>query len=93
MEWFYDFNDLVNTTNALNQLFSVEYSDAGLQFGQVHNKVENIWSKFHPLWEQDTTTNLADYSLVFTNVHIIFALKEGLKCSSSSIVVTHLWKS
>lgn len=34
MERSYDFNDLVNTTNTLNRLSSVEYGDNGLKFGE-----------------------------------------------------------
>ena len=49
MERSYDFHDLVNTANTLNRLSSVEYGENGLQFGRVHNKVENIWSNLHPL--------------------------------------------
>ena len=79
MERSYDFHDLVNTSNTLNRLSSVEYGENGLQFGRVHNKVEIIWSKLHPLREGEIVADLADYSFISTDQDIIAALKEGLK--------------
>ena len=79
MERSYNFHDLVNTANTLNHLCAMEYGDNGLQFGRVHNKVENIWSSLHPLLDGESLTNLGDYSKIVTNVKIIVALKEGLK--------------
>ena len=79
MERSYDFHDLVNTANTLNRLSSMEYGENDLQFGRVHNKVENIWSNLHPLREHEAVPNLSDYSLVSIDLDVICALKEGLK--------------
>jgi hypothetical protein len=79
MKRSYDFHDLDNTANTLKRLFGVEYGENGLQFGRIHNKVENIWFVLHPLVQGQTPSNLNDYSLVATDDDIIIALKEGFK--------------
>ncbi len=38
--------DLVNCTNTLNHVVAIEYGENGLQFGKVHNKMENVWATF-----------------------------------------------
>lgn len=37
--------------NPLDQLSAIEYGSNGLKFGRYHNKIENSWSKLHPLQE------------------------------------------
>jgi hypothetical protein len=37
MERAYNFHELINCVNALNQLSAVEYGENGLQFGRAHN--------------------------------------------------------
>jgi hypothetical protein len=38
----YDFQDLVDCANTVNQLAAIEYRPNGLQFGRAHNKQRNI---------------------------------------------------
>jgi hypothetical protein len=79
MERAYDFHELVNCANTLNQLTAIEYGDNGLQFARVHNKQQNIWYELRPLPEGQEKSNLADYSELTIDDEIILALKEGLK--------------
>ena len=77
MERAYDFHELLNCANMLNQLSTIEYGINGLKFGQTHNKMENIWSKLHPLGENEVPTNLGDYSSIENNDMLVMTLKEG----------------
>lgn len=90
MERCYDFHDLLNTANTLNRLSSVEYGENGVQFGRVHNKVENIWATLHPLLEGETPADLGDYSLIATDFDVIAALKEGLKIAQDMLRVLNM---
>ncbi len=49
MEHAYNFSELVNYANTLNHVVAIEYGENGLQFGKVHNKMENVWVPLHPL--------------------------------------------
>jgi hypothetical protein len=51
MERAYDFHELVNCANTLNQLSVIEYGANSLQFPRAHNKQHNIWDELHPLQE------------------------------------------
>jgi hypothetical protein len=42
MERAYNFHELINCANAVNQLSAVEYGKNRLQFGQAHNKQKNV---------------------------------------------------
>ena len=79
MKRLYDFYDLINTSNTLNRLADVSYGDNGLKFGQIHNKMNNIWSYLHPLKEGESEVNLMDYSLIAIEMKNIAVLKEWLK--------------
>lgn len=70
----YDFHELVNTANTLYQLSAIEYGENGLKFNKVHNKMENIWAKLHPLKEGETPCNLGDYTKIPTNAEVVDAL-------------------
>lgn len=48
-ESMYDFYELVNTTNTLNQLSTIEYGENGLKLNKDINKMDNIWANLHPL--------------------------------------------
>lgn len=74
----YDFHELVNTANTFNQLSAIEYGENGLKFNKVHNKMDNIWARLHPLLEGETPCDLGDYSLIDSNADVVNALKEGL---------------
>jgi hypothetical protein len=41
--------------------------------------MENIWSKLHPLREDEHVANLGDYNNVAGNDMLVTALKEGFK--------------
>lgn len=43
----YDFHKVVSTTNAFICMSWIEYSENGLKFNIVDNKMENIWEKPH----------------------------------------------
>ena len=81
----YDFHELVNTANTLNQLSAIEYGENGLRFNKVHNKMENIWAKLHPLAEGESVCNLGDYSKVGTNAMVIEALQEGFVAAQRTL--------
>jgi hypothetical protein len=78
MECAYDFHELVRATNTMNQLSEVEYSENGLQFGRVHNKMTNIWAKLYPLESGELKADLGDYTLVGTDDLLVEAMKKGL---------------
>ena len=90
MERCYDFHDLVNTTNTLNCMSFVEYGTNGLQFGRIHNKVENIWCALHPICEEETPANLSDYSLLQSDIDIISALKEDLEQAQAMLRILNM---
>jgi hypothetical protein len=71
MERAYDFQELVNYANTLNQLAAVEYGGNGLQFGRCHNKQRNVLAQLHPSMESDKVPNLSDYSLVATDELVV----------------------
>lgn len=54
----YDFLELMNCVNILATLLSLNMVGNGLQFGQVHNKIEKVWVDLHPLQEGESITNL-----------------------------------
>ena len=49
MERAYDFQELMDCANTVNQLAAIEYGPNGLQFGRAYNKQRNIWAELHPL--------------------------------------------
>jgi hypothetical protein len=83
MERAYDFNELINCANTLNQLAAIEYGDNGLKFGRVHNKQRNIWGELHPLKDGEVAADLADYSELSDHSQLVLALHEGLKEAQS----------
>jgi hypothetical protein len=54
----YDFLKLMSCANILYHLVVIEHGENGLQFGQVHNKIEKEWVNLHPLQEGESITNL-----------------------------------
>jgi hypothetical protein len=90
MERAYNFHELINCANALNQLSAVEYGENGLQFGQAHNKQKNVWVDLYPLQEGEDIANLVDFSGLATNEDIIGALKEGFKEAQALIRVLNM---
>jgi hypothetical protein len=90
MERTYNFHELINCANALNQLSVVEYGENGLQFGRAHNKQKNVWADLHPLQEGEDIANLADFSGLATDEDIVGALKEGFKEAQALIRVLNM---
>lgn len=85
MERAYDFQELVDCVNTLNQLAAIGYEPNGLQFGRAHNKQCNIWADLHPLERGRSLADLGDYSALATNEGFILALKEGLKAGQAQL--------
>jgi hypothetical protein len=85
MERAYDFQELLNCTNALNHLAAIEYGENGLKFPRAHNKQKNIWADMHPLAEGEVPAVLDDYSLIKSDEDVVLALKEGLKEAQAMI--------
>jgi hypothetical protein len=90
MERAYNFHELINCANALNQLSAIEYGENGLQFGRAHNKQKNVWADLHPLQEGEDIANLADFSGLATDEDIVGALKEGFKEAQALIRVLNM---
>jgi hypothetical protein len=44
----YDFLELMSCANIFSHLVVIEYHENGLQFGQVHNKIEKVCVDLHP---------------------------------------------
>ena len=84
-EQAYNFHELVNTTNILNQLSAIEYGENGLQFKKVYNKMENIWTQLYPLEEGQAPCDLGDYSLISSNTEVAEALKEGFQLAQHTL--------
>lgn len=42
-------HELINTTNTLNHLSTIEYNENGMKFGQTINKIKNYCAKLHKL--------------------------------------------
>ncbi len=55
---------LVNYANIVNNLVAIEYDDNVLQFGQIDNKMENVWVDLHLLQEGEFIVNLTYCNLV-----------------------------
>lgn len=68
MERVYDFQELIQCANALNQLSAIEYGSNGLTFNRAHNKMCNVWDELHPLQPGETIADLSDYTLVETGM-------------------------
>ena len=81
----YDFHELVNIANTLNQLSAIEYVENDLQFKKVHNKMENIWAQLHPLEEGQAPCDLGNYSLISSNTKVVEALKEGFQLAQRTL--------
>ena len=79
MERAYDFHEFFSCANTLNQLSAIEYGTNELQFGRTHNKMENIWSKFHPLKDGEALADLEDHNAIGNDDMLVPALKEGFK--------------
>ena len=82
MERAYNFHDMINYANSLNQLSAVEYGKNELQFGWLHNKMKNVWADLHPLEPGEVVANLANYSGIETDEDIVCCpplLKECLQ--------------
>jgi hypothetical protein len=90
MERAYNFHELINCANALNQLSVVEYGENGLQFGRAHNKQKNVWADLHPLQEGEDIANLVDFSGLATDEDIVGALKEGFNEAQALIRVLNM---
>lgn len=61
--------------NSLNPIVSIEYGENGLQFGQIYNKMENVWVNLHHLQKGEYIVNLVGYyNLVNSNEEVILAL-------------------
>jgi hypothetical protein len=90
MERAYNFHELINCANALNQLSAVEYGKNGLQFGRAHNKQKNVSADLHPLQEGEDIANLANFSGLATDEDIVGALKEGFKEAQALIRVLNM---
>ncbi len=76
MENAYDFLfKLVTCANSLNPTATIEYGENGLQFGQIYNKMENVWVNLHHLQKGEYVVNLVRrYNLVKSNEDVILAL-------------------
>jgi hypothetical protein len=90
MERAYNFHELINCANALNQLSAVDYGENGLQFGQAHNKQKNVWANLYLLQEGEDIANLADFSGLATDEDIFGALREGFKEAQALIRVLNM---
>ncbi len=44
--------------NSLNPIASIEYGENGLQFGQIYNKMENVWVNLDHLQKGEYIVNL-----------------------------------
>ena len=75
MERAYNFQELINCTNSLNQLLVVEYRKNGLKFGPLYNNMKNNWVELYLLVKGEVIANLADYSGIQTNEDIVGTLK------------------
>ena len=51
MEQAYDFCEMFNCANTMNNLATIKYVENGLKFGRLHNKMTNVWADLHPLQE------------------------------------------
>ena len=65
LERAYDFYELVNTTNNVNRLATLEYEENGLRFEHMHNKMECMWESLHPLAPGEISCDLGDYDFGF----------------------------
>lgn len=52
--------------------------------------MKNVWADLHPLGELEVPCNLADYTLIATNVDVISALQEGLREAQSMLRVLNM---
>ena len=75
----YDFHALVNSTNILNHISTIEYGKNVLALKKQHNKMENVWKSLHKLQPGEQQCNLGDYTVITSNVDVIAALQDGLK--------------
>lgn len=64
MERVYNYHQLIDTANTVIWLTGAEYAKNGLKFGHVHNKVENVWEKLHPLLDGEAHCNIRDHTLI-----------------------------
>lgn len=85
MERSYDFHKLLGCANSVNHLAAIEYGENGLKFDRVHNKRRNIWARLHPLKEDESATNLANYSRLEFKASIVSCLKKGLNSAHSML--------
>ena len=90
MECAYDFHELVGIANTLNRLSGIEYSENGLQFGRVHNKMENVWEHLHPLEAHESRVDLGNYTLIASDEDVVLALKEGLMEAQAMLRVLNM---
>ena len=90
MERAYDFHEIMSIANTLNRLSGIEYSENGLQFGKVHNKMENIWEHLHPLQAHENKADLGNYTLIASNEDVVLALKEGLMEAQTMLRVLNM---
>ena len=59
------------------KLAALECGSNGLQFPQIHNNMENIWAKMHPLMENEHVADLGDYINISGNDMLVAALKKA----------------
>jgi hypothetical protein len=90
MEHAYDFHEFVSIANTLNILSEIEYSENGLQFGRVHNKMENVWEHLHPLKAHKSRVDLGNYILIASNEDVVLALKEELMEAQAMLRVLNI---
>jgi hypothetical protein len=90
MEKAYNFHEMINCANVLDQLSIVEYKKNGLKFGHVLNNQKNVWTNLHPLEEGERAANLADFYDLANDDDIVGAFKEYLKEAQGLIGVLNM---
>ncbi len=74
--------------NSLNPIASIEYGENGLQFGQIYNKMENVWVNLHHLQKGEYIVNLVGYyNLVNSNEDVILALIVRFKVGQNMLTM------
>lgn len=77
LECAYDFHEFVSIANTFNKLFGIKYNENGLQFGRVHNKMENVWKHLHPLESHESKVDLENFMLIASDEDVVLALIKG----------------
>ena len=92
MKLFETVTSMRNTTlRYIIKWFTVwKWSENGLQFGKVHNKMENVWEHLRPLHAHENRVDLGNYTLIASNEDVVLALKEGLMEAQSMLRVLNM---